>query len=219
MVRGFPGRGDREVDGLEAFGELRADVRPQGGPFVELAGLRAVLVEEGEHPAFWLRVRARATPGSAPSLVGDRTTRWRSRSPGTRGRSLAECGRCSRSEGSRRAGRVRRRPRRSCRRPGGPWPSASVDLDSHRGCSRRCLTDHRHAASADRVRVVLRQPGMIALWIRLCLAGAQGRSLSIAGVRRGAARVESGRWGVRSAAEGSCRWACGRPPARGGRAW
>ena len=51
---GSSGEGDREVDGLEAFGELRADVPPEGGPFFELAGLRAVLVEEGEHPAFGL---------------------------------------------------------------------------------------------------------------------------------------------------------------------
>ena len=52
MVRGFPGRGDRGVDGLETLGEFRADVRREGGPFVDLAGLRAVLAEEGEHPAF-----------------------------------------------------------------------------------------------------------------------------------------------------------------------
>ena len=47
-----PWAGDREVDDLEVFRELRSDVRPEGRPFVELAGLRAVLVEEGDHPAF-----------------------------------------------------------------------------------------------------------------------------------------------------------------------
>ncbi len=47
-----PRAGDRGVDGLETLGEFRADVRREGGPFVDLAGLRAVLAEEDEHPAF-----------------------------------------------------------------------------------------------------------------------------------------------------------------------
>lgn len=133
---GSTGGGTVKWTAWKAFGELRAGCTPRGratrraraSPGSARGGRRASGV--------WLRVRDRAMPGSAPSLVGARTTRWRSRSPGARGRSSAGCGWCIRSEGSRRAGRGRRRRRRSCRRPGGLVAAASVAGDPSAGAVR-----------------------------------------------------------------------------------
>ncbi len=44
-----PGWRDREVNGVEVFGELGRDADPEGRPLVERAGLRAVLVEKFGH--------------------------------------------------------------------------------------------------------------------------------------------------------------------------